>query len=476
MIVPRFFLTQTSDTVTLEITAKYIKLNELEFFIQDERIYFYCNPYHLKLCLPGALKDEVMHSKYDSDKGILTFVMKKAIPGEHFKNLDMIIRLLTPVNEKKKIDRVLILDDADNVMWEDTYETAHKYGFAMKGLYDFHRIINEYVGIFKVDPRINDLEERKKLQSIDEKTKFNVEHYEADFAEEESLIRDIIQVDSPWSRILKISLAFVDAELDILKDLPNKNYNLSPEQRVYCYTSLIDILFAYCYDARATCFEGNCESGWTITEIAASLGWLTGFDSPKSAIISGFRRSLIYPLFRNYNLSLKVFEDLKIILNLGEVCIMKCLLQIYNIFIRGGDCCRYILNDIFIKDYIIYVGKWDSNEWNNIVKEVMDMKIEKKDLQLSLDEIETQFLQRVLQENVDSDDEIDEEAGAAALPEDIKKTFREKLNALEKNLVEECQLKLTEGLSNLSLDINNDTQNEGDYKPDIVNLEKNNHS
>ncbi|KAL3289481.1 hypothetical protein HHI36_022904 [Cryptolaemus montrouzieri] len=461
MIVPPFRLSQTPDTVTLAITARYIKLNELEFIIEGDKVLFYCKPYHLKLCLPGTLQDELIHSKYDINAGVLTFVMKKAIPGEHFKNLDMIIRFLSPVNEKKKVDRVLILDDEQNVLWEDTAETAYKYGFAMKGLYDFHRVIDEYAGVIKVDPRKSDILERTRLQEVDEQIKFNIDHYNADYFEEESVIKELIDLKSPWVEFSKNAMSFNETEIDILKDLPNKSYNLSPEQKGYCYTSLIDILFAYCYDCRVTSFEGNSESGWTIVEIAASLSWLTGFDNVKCAVTSAFRRSLIYPLFRNFSLSQKVFEDVKTILNLGEVCVMKCLIHIYNIFLEG-DCCRYILNDIFIKDYIIYVGKWNEHEWNSVVKQVMNLKIEKKDLNMCLEEIERQFLRSILQKDqLDSDDEPDEEEGAVALPDNLRRVFGEKLDAIEetRKLWEPQEMKLVSGFGKLSIDLNDDSDN-----------------
>ncbi|XP_044764655.1 protein SHQ1 homolog [Coccinella septempunctata] len=429
MIIPIFRLSQTADTVTIQITAKYIKLKDLEFIVEHEQIYFYCKPYHLNLHLPASLESEILSSKYDVDTGVLTFVMKKTLPGEEFKNLEIITRLLGPAEEKKKGDKVLILDHESNVLWEDTPETSFKYGFAMKGLYDFHRVIDEYSDVIKVDPRKIDIEERLKLMRLEECQKFNVEHYIADFVEEEPLIQELVELESPWYSASKTSLNFDDAELEVLKDLPNKNYNLSEEQRRYGYYGLIDILFAFCYDCRTTHFEGNSESGWTILEIAASLRWLVGFQDARTTLLSAYRRSLTYPLYRNFNLCNKVFEDLKTILALGKVCIVKCLIQIYKIFL-GGDQCRYILNDIFIKDYLVFVGKWNDDEWNNVVDEVSNVAIEKQDLNMSLGEIEKDFLTKMLQmEQLDSDDES---ADTEELPADLVKQFKEKLLLFEK--------------------------------------------
>lgn len=431
MIIPLFRLSQSPDTVTLQITAKYIKLKDLELIVEGEEIFFYCKPYHLKLHLPGSLDSEILNSKYDVDSGLLTFEMRKTTPGENFKNLDLITRLLAPVEEKKKTDKILILDDEHNVLWEDTPETSFEYGFAMKGLYDFHRVIDEYGDIIKVDPRKIDIEERFKLMRLEECQKFNADHYIADFVEEESLIQELVDLESPWSSKSKSSLEFDDSEIEILKNLSNKNYNLSEEQRKYCYYSLIDILFAYCYDSRTTSFEGNSESGWTILEISASLRWLIGFKDAKSTLLSAYRRSLIYPLYRNFNLCNKILSDLKTILALGVKGIVKCFLEIYNIFLSGDEC-RYILNDIFIKDYLVYMAKWSEEEWNNVVKEVSDIVIDKQDLNMSLYEIERDFLTKVLQVNeLDSDDEVENEE---EITKDLEKIFTEKLVLVEKEL------------------------------------------
>lgn len=424
MIVPLFKLSQTPDILTIEITAKYVNFRRLEFLVEDDKLYFYCRPYHLNLHLPGSVQSEILNSKFDVDTGIFTIQMKKTTPGEHFKNLDLITRLLSPVEEKKKGDKIMIIgEDGCNVLWEDTPETAFKYGFAMKGLYDFHRVIDEYSDILKVDPRKVDVTERYNLMQQEENKKFNPEHYGADFLEEEDLIQEYLDLPSPWSAMTINDISFDDSEIEVLKNLPNKNYNLSEEQRKYCYYGLIDILYAYCYDCRTTSFEGNVQSGWTVLELAASLRWLVGFQDARSTILSAYRRSLIYPLFRNFNLCNKIFEDVKKIIALGQNCIVKCLLQVYKIFMEGDEC-RYILNDIFIKDYLVYVGKWDDEEWNNVIEEVSNVAIDKKDLNMDLIEIEIEFLKKLLATEFDSDDEPDPEEATKELTAKFDEALR----------------------------------------------------
>lgn len=98
---------------------------------------------------------------------------------------------------------------------------------------------------------------------------FSEEHYLADYFENDE-IKELIKQPLPWKPELAI---FTPQEIDLLKDFPNKEYLLSGEEKRIVYLGLIDILFAYCYDQRTTNFEGNCESGWTITKLSSTLSW-----------------------------------------------------------------------------------------------------------------------------------------------------------------------------------------------------------
>ena len=65
---------------------------------------------------------------------------------------------------------------------------------------------------------------------------------------------------------------FTDGDKDIMKDLPNKEYDLlEPSQLTQASLSLVDIMFAYLYDVRIWENENNTESAWNITKLAATL-------------------------------------------------------------------------------------------------------------------------------------------------------------------------------------------------------------
>lgn len=87
-------------------------------------------------------------------------------------------------------------------------------------------------------------------------------------------------------------------------------------------------------------------------------------------------------MYRNFELSQKIFEDLKYLLSLGELYIVKCLIEIYNHFNASSDP-RYILNDLYIKDYIIYMQKCDKDMLKQVIEQLNKIDIKEQDLELN---------------------------------------------------------------------------------------------
>ena len=73
----------------------------------------------------------------------------------------------------------------------------------------------------------------------------------------------------------------------------------------------------------------------------------------EDVLIAAFRRSLCIPLYRNWKLAEQVLKDVLTVLKLGKKVILKCLLQTRKYFIDGEN--RYILNDLYINDYCVWV-------------------------------------------------------------------------------------------------------------------------
>ena len=86
--------------------------------------------------------------------------------------------------------------------------------------------------------------------------------------------------------------------------------------------SIVDILYAYHYDLRMRSFstqEFSSETNLNLVRLSSTLSAFIDFNQLKDAsqdlklkamYIGSIRRSLVFTLYRNYDLALKVMEDL----------------------------------------------------------------------------------------------------------------------------------------------------------------------
>ncbi|KAG8233807.1 hypothetical protein J437_LFUL008027 [Ladona fulva] len=79
------------------------------------------------------------------------------------------------------------------------------------------------------------------------------------------------------------------------------------------------------------------------------------FGSLDDLVTCCIRRSLCFPLYRHWDLSVKVLKDTWKIMDLGKSAILKCLLHIHSVFNANEP--QYILNQLFIRDYCIWIQK-----------------------------------------------------------------------------------------------------------------------
>ncbi|KAH1023102.1 hypothetical protein HUJ04_012375 [Dendroctonus ponderosae] len=254
MITPRFHLSQDENSVTISIRAPYCSLSQLEIDVDEE-------PYYLRLTLPGKIvEDERSKSSFDTDSGEFLFTYHKEQPGEYFKDLELITKLLTvkvDAHCEKGTIPIEVISEHDTEPGESIVSNPEfGYGFALRNSNDFMKVSSAFDDIFEVNPCEVSLKERRKLRIQYEQGKFNMDHYMADFIDNDQICEVISQKFSLGEK-QDSSFSFTEMELDFLKDLPNKQYNLSMEQIAYCQNGLIDLLFAYCYDQRITEFEGN---------------------------------------------------------------------------------------------------------------------------------------------------------------------------------------------------------------------------
>ncbi|OAD54191.1 Protein SHQ1 like protein [Eufriesea mexicana] len=344
MLTPRFEVTQTDAEVAIIIHAPYANIKDTEVYVDGTDFRFYSTPYYLRLKLPGEIEEnDSSFGAYDCEKGDFSLRFPKVVKGEHFENLDMISTLLAPPKKKATIvSNIEVIgnpsansedmndmatkhsSNEENTNGDEWYihqnsftetvpllPTSPKYGFASKvsGALDAFEPawIKEIIDLPMPDTVPQS--ERKKLREKCEISDFNEEHYLADLMQ--PCIEPYISFIAEWDTLKKENVSFNKTEVDLLKELPNKEYLLNNEETYKLLLSLIDILFGNCYNHRTTLGENTVESSWTISKLSSTLSWFDEFSDPKELMKACFRRSICYPLFRNWNLSEKVFEDVK---------------------------------------------------------------------------------------------------------------------------------------------------------------------
>ena len=104
--------------------------------------------------------------------------------------------------------------------------------------------------------------------------------------------------------------------------------------------------------------DPSCESSWTIVMLSPVLSWLDSYTHPYDTIENvlqwSVRRALIYPYLRNYDLvSLFFVQDLVDILMSGRRVLVRCLLQIHDIFDKSEA--HYLFNKLYLNQIICWL-------------------------------------------------------------------------------------------------------------------------
>lgn len=406
MLTPNFELDQTDDYLIIKIKARFANVNETEIDVNDTEITFYSPPYYLRLHLPGKVEETDSSSgSYDWDSYTFTFILNKVNPGEIFPDLDLINKFLTPKKTTHTINpSIEILNECSNDKNDDDHDNddddidcnflqkplseenniCTKYGFANQTQNAFNAFNDEFFEIIEIkNPDHLNFNQRKLLQSTKELSDFCDDHYLADLMMEPDEFQSILNYTPFW---FGPQCALSDTQRNVLKSFGNKEYLLSKEDRKSAFLSLIDIIYAYCYSARTNLGEENPESAWLINKLASTLSWFRNFDTFDETILTCVRRSLCYPLYRRWDLSALLLSDVRKIFENGCVCLLTCLLDIHAMFNSSEP--RYVLNQLYIKDYCVWIQQLKSTHFEAAVKLFDSLKIEKGLLSLDLDELE----------------------------------------------------------------------------------------
>ena len=426
MLTPAFELSQDEKFVYIYIRTPYIKVGDVEYFIEEHLFKFYVKPYFLRLNFPGKIVENGDESaSYDVDKGLFTIRLPKLVPGTHFSDLDLITKLLAPSGKCnisspgiEVISEGPPCDDEDedgdfNWEWDqELYDeqkeqqldvAGKKYGFANQKSGVFYRLKDELKEVIE-NPNPDELSyaERRIARIAAEDEKFDEEHYLADFFDDERIKENL-------SYITDKEVSFTDSEKEKLRQLPNREYVFDHKEEISVCYSLVDVMFAFAYDKRATLGESTVESAWTISKLSSTLSWFERFTSLEEVLDACFRRSLSYPLYRHWELSRKVLQDVTDIFELGRRKILKCLLEILMLFNESEP--RYLLNELYITDYCIWIQKVKERKVGSLTKRLLETKVRKKSIGWDLKELETAAI-LVYNEEKDNDNTSDSDSSS----------------------------------------------------------------
>ncbi|KAJ2786159.1 hypothetical protein GGI15_001685 [Coemansia interrupta] len=484
MITPRFSVEQDEARVYVKIHAPHVRAQTVEFDVDEDQFKFYASPYYLRLTFPGkVVEDETSSASFDAASGDISVSLAKQVHGEKFENLDLLTSLLATRREKlaeasqgkervrrpiieeigaaiSAEDQMAIMNDEDfdwelpqNVLdsaSEPLVISQTKYGFNEQYsgfLTHVHSTANEINEVD--DPENASAEERRQGRVAAEDAKFDDGYYMDNYVNDED-IQPLIQYKTEYYLALRkiqkhskqagaedttipsagsdkdaVWGEFTESEQKTMLDLPRKTHMISNRQAVYL--GLVDILFAYALDYRINVGEPTVESAWAIGAVSSSLSNLEQFSSLQSVIVACFRRGLSYPLYRNWELCEKALEDVYTILKLGRRAILKCMLQIKDIFDKHDV--YYIYSKIFLDDYCVWLQTAASEKaMRSLAHKLRGFEVEKDSTGWKLDHLEDLAL-----ESSESEAESEEEADAVAstgdglesLAEDIVKDSRQ---------------------------------------------------
>ncbi|NXW54760.1 SHQ1 protein, partial [Eurystomus gularis] len=438
MITPAFELTQDPDFLTVIIKVPYARASEFDVYFEGEDFKFYAKPYFLrqvveefkkqllfikqKLTLPGrVVEDGRERASYNTDKGTFTIHLPKEIPGQYFEGLDMLTSLLAPKKSrsaKPLVEEIaasaeLSEEEDEEFDWEieqtpykesaeGTLPPQCRYGFGNLRSGVFQRLQDELSDVIDIrDPDQTPVDERRRKRLAAEAAKFDPDHYLADFFEDEA-IQHVLKYKPWWVDAHKKMIAlqgeshqdhdtpafvvFSEEEREQMRKFTNKSYLLDKRSRHQVYLGLIDILLAYCYEICVNEGDKNVESSWNVRKLSATLCWLESFTNIHDVLVSFGRRVICYPLHRHFGLVTRAFNDTVMILQLGKAAVLKCLLDIHKIFMENDPA--YILNDLFITDYCIWIQKTKSKKLAVLSESLQKTTLTKSHLGFELEELE----------------------------------------------------------------------------------------
>lgn len=449
MITPRFSCSQNDLSVVVSVYCPAVRASEIEVHVSDTLLSLHVAPYFLRLNFPASLvEDDQSSAAYDPASGYLTLTLTKQNPDESFPDLDLLGKLLAPpprsTHRKPAIEVLGSQDTPANELLEaaandwtipqtvpdtlPTLETSlHKpYGFlnACTGYFLHVATTENEVNELGADAETLSPPDRRARRLQHEDSKWDPEHYMADFADSEQ-IEQLLAWTHPYLDPSSFSVGdvvFTEAENATMLRLPRREYIASPQETRALYLALVTLLFSYAYDARTTQHDPTPESAWTISALTPAFSALdpppypSGVDDPASSsssdidvreladsLVPSYRRALAFPLYRSWALAEACRADAGRLLVRGTRTVLRCLLELRAVL--DAHEVYYIYSRIWLDDFCRWVQACASEDsLKRLGQDVTRLSMSKNSLNWDLVALE-RAVQDARESQSDSDDE-----------------------------------------------------------------------
>lgn len=230
--------------------------------------------------------------------------------------------------------------------------------------------------------------------------------------------------EQPANRDAIMPVEFTETEKNQMENnLPKKqSYLLDGETIKLNYITILNLLFSFNFENQENEGDNTSESVWTIGKLTPQIAGLDQQlaipeshketketeeilirevkDAPndnentkkapesiiKTAIVAGIRRSLCFPLHRNYDLSLKAWENAFYTLKGGKRLVIKTLLAIHELF-RFHDI-YYVYNKCLLDD----LCAWFISQGNETVIRSLALELQQQLVALTKNDVEFECL------------------------------------------------------------------------------------
>ncbi|EIW60559.1 SHQ1-domain-containing protein [Trametes versicolor FP-101664 SS1] len=464
MITPRFSCSQTDNSVIVSIYCPSVRASDVEINVDETLFSVHINPYFLRLNFSHPLtEDDASSAAYDPSTGYLTVTLTKEVPGQEFKDLDLLAKLLAPRPSNTAPAQPIIevldsqeteLEDADEELaartqglsleQQEILEAAENdwqlpqtipeplppLQTAVERRYGF---LDMHSGYFRhvehAENEVNELgpdaetcapHERRQRRLKHEEQKWDEDHYMADYADDE-YIRELIAWPNPLTTSTE-EFQYTDQENLVMLRLPRKEYLPTPGQTHSLYLTLLTLLFAHTYETRTTQRDPTPESAWTLATLTPAFSALDPppygqASSPDPAafteaeladtLVASYRRSLTFPLYRSFALAEACRADVAALLARGKRVVTRCLLGMKDILDHHDV--YYVYSKIWVDDFCVWTLAYASDDvLMKLADAVKNLRIPKLSIGWELEELEA-LTREDVDRDTDSDDESEDE-------------------------------------------------------------------